>query len=307
MTGFYGDNQNALWVDETEDFMLTDINDDALLVDEADVPMEESLLVEEDTADYASLIPGSDVEYVEDEEVEEKSQDWVNDGNHAAFVDYVKDKVKKVPRHSGETISGCERAKAFLGKLDNEISKAMRSDFEGVIDESEIDQLRKSINDMTDRLEKQIKKLKVNGKTADLNVRLVSEGSCTKCDSSVPMWHDTTNNRMVCLHCEADSHADSENRIEKTATTPVLNVYMTPFERAIVGILINSKVSAGRNIEETYLKLKNKYNFNPREELSIQQLVADYGYPVLKDRGLLNEPADSAAGDGIELLTQYHA
>lgn len=308
MTGFYDNDQNALWVDEAEDFLLSDLNDDALLVDEADVPMEESLLVEEDAADYAALIPGSDIEYVDDEEVvEEAPKDWANDGNHAAFVDYVKDKMKKIPRHSGETISGCERAKAFLNKLDNEISKAMRSDFEGVIDEGEIDALRKSITDMTERLDKQIKKLKASGKTADLNVRLVSEGSCSKCESNVPMWHDTEKNTMVCLHCEANEHSGAENRIEKQATTPVLNVYMTPFERAIVGILINSKVSAGRNIEETYLKLKNKYNFNPREELSIQQLVADYGYPVLKDRGLLNEPADPAAGDGVDFQTQYHA
>jgi len=308
MTGFYDNDQNALWVDEAEDFLLTDLNDDALLVDEADVPTEESLLVEEDAADFAALIPGSDVEYVEDEEVvEEAPKDWANDGNHAAFVDYVKDKMNKIPRHSGETISGCERAKAFLNKLDGEISKAMRSDFDGVIDESEVDKLRKSLTDMMDRLEKQIKKLKASGKTAELNVRLVSEGSCNKCESNVPMWHDTENDTMVCLHCEANEHADAENRIEKVATTPVLNVYMTPFERAIVGILINSKVSAGRNIEETYLKLKNKYNFNPREELSIQQLVADYGYPVLKDRGLLNEPADPASGDGIDFQTQYHA
>lgn len=308
MTGFYDEDQNTLWVDEAEDLVLIDQNDNSLLVDEADVPMaDESLLVEEDVEDYAAYVPGSDMEFVEEEEVvEEAPGDWANDGNHAAFVDYVKDKMRKIPRHSGETISGCERAKAFLNKLDNEISKAMRSDFEGVIDEGEVDNLRKSINDMTERLEKQIKKLKANGKTAHMDVRLVAEGSCQECESEVPMWHDTANNRMVCLHCEADAN-NTDERIEKTATTPVLNVYMTPFERAIVGILVNSKVSAGRNIEETYLKLKNKYNFNPREELSIQQLVADYGYPVFKDRGLLNEPADPAAGDGIDFATQYHA
>lgn len=307
MTGFYGDD-NALWVDEAEDFVLTDLGDDSLMVDESDVPMEEPLLVEEDDADMAALtIPGSEVQFVEEDEVQEKPKDWANDGNHAAFVDYVKDELTKIPRHSGETIPGCERAKAFLKKIDNEISKAMRSDFGGVIDEGEIDKLRKSIDDMMDRLEKQIKKLKGSGKTADLNVRLVSEGSCKKCESNVPMWHDVSGDRMVCLHCEAAEHSNDDSRIEKTATTPVLNVYMTPFERAVVGIMINSKVSAGRNIEETYMKLKNKYNFNPREELAIQQLVADYGYPVFKDRGLLNEPADPAAGNGVDFATQYHA
>lgn len=305
MTGFYNDEQDAFWVDESDDFAFTDLADDVLIVDDAD-DEESYMLVEEDLTDYNSYIPGTDnVQYVEDEVAEEAPKNWENDGSHSEFVSYVKDKVTKVPRHSGETIPGCERAKAFLKKVDLEISKAMRSDFEGVIDESEIDGLRKSIDDMMDRLEKQIKKLKTNGKTASADVKLVSEGSCNSCDSNVPVWHDVANDTTVCLHCEANE--DSDAKMEKVAGTPVLNVYMTPFERAIVGILINSKVSAGKNIEETYLKLKNKYNFNPREELSIQQLVSDYGYPSFKDRGLLNEPSDPSSGDGVDLGTQYYA
>ena len=160
------------------------------------------------------------------------------------------------------------------------MSKAMRSDYDAVIDEGEVDGLRKNIGDMMERLEKQIKKLKGSGKTASLETRLVSNGHCEKCASVAPIWHDTHNDKLVCLHCEAE--ATRNDNIEKTAGTPVLNVYMTPFERAVVGIMVNSKVSAGRNIEETYEKLKNKYNFTPREELAIQQLVADYGYPVYR-------------------------
>lgn len=311
MTDFYGDEQNAMWVDEDIDFVLQDA--DSMLVDESDVPDVGVLLVEEDDEDdresaLSIIVPGSDVEFVEEDEVEEdEAKDWANDGEHSVFVDYVKDELKKIPRHSGETISGCERAKAFLKKLDGEISKAMRTDFTGAIDEVEIETLRKSIDDMSERLEKQIKRLKGSGKTASLDVQLYSEGSCNKCESHVPVWHDVNNDKLVCLHCEAEEADTPEGRLEKTATTPRLNVYMTPFERAIVGIMVNSKVSAGRNIEETYVKLKNKYNFTPREELAIQQLVADYGYPVFKDRGLLNEPADPAAGDGVDFATQYNA
>jgi hypothetical protein len=235
----------------------------------------------------------------------EKETDWLNDQDHGRFLAYVKDKITKIPKHSGETIPGCERAKAFLKSIDNEISKAMRTDLEGIIDEQEIDALRKEIENMVERLDKQIKKLK-GTKKASLDVRLISEGKCNKCNNNAPMWHNVYENKMVCMHCEAEE-ARNNDTIEKTAGTPILNVYMTAFERGIIGIIINSTISGGKNIEETYMRLKNKYNFTPREELAIQQLVADYGYPVYKDRGLINEPSDPATGDGVDWQTNYQA
>lgn len=323
MTSFY--NDDTFWVDDLEDGTLySDYSDDSDVLlevleeedhphDEPEGGSQEPLVVSEDDVGSPDImiveevkVPGSDALFRErdDEPEEEEPKTWKEHGEHSKFIDHVKDQMKNIPRHSGETVSGCERAKAFLKSLDSEISKAMRSDLKGVIDESEIDKLRSSVDDMMDRLEKQIKKLKASGKTADMNVRLVSEATCQKCASVAPVWHDTENNKLVCLHCEAETKREG---LEKTATTPVLNVYMTPFERAVVGIMVNSKVSAGRNIEETYDKLKNKYNFTPREELAIQQLVADYGYPVYKDRGLLNEPHDPASGDGIDFMTNYYS
>ena len=244
----------------------------------------------------------------EEDKVDDKPKDWEKGHNHSQFVSYVKDKMKKGPKHSGETIPGCERFKSFLKSIDNEISSAMRSDLDGVIDEHQIDAMRKEIEKMVERLDHQINKLKKKTKKADLNVRLVSEGQCEKCQSVAPMWHDIENNKMVCMHCESEAEAPSDSdQLEKKANTPVLNVYITAFERAIVGTIVNSAVSAGRDIEETYERLKNKYNFTPREELAIQQLIADYGYPTYKDRGLLNEPSDPSSDDGIDWMTQYHA
>lgn len=288
-------------VDEAQDFVFDNLEDFVVDEDEASVP--EMFVVEED--DQPAMVPGSEVMFVEEDErqVEEKQTDWANDKDPKQFVAYVKYKLTKIPKHSGETIPGCERAKAFLKSLDSEISKAMRMDLDGIIDETEIDTIRKQIEDMVDRLDKQIKKLK-GTKKADLKVRLVSEGHCPKCDSNAPMWHDVATDTMICMSCDSSA---SEDGLEKTAATPVINVYVSAFERAIVGTMVNSKVSAGRNIEETYERLKNKYNFTPREELAIQQLVADYGYPVYKDRGLLNEPSDPASGDGVDWQTNYYA
>lgn len=316
MSDFY-DTQEIMMVDE-EDFVLdtghfleyTEEEDQAQ--DEIDVVEEiaqEDLVLDdpiivEDEQDGVMIPGSSQFLQEEEEEVEQKAKDWANDKDHTQFVDYVKDKIQKIPRHSGETIPGCERAKAFLKAIDSEISKAMRTDLEGVIDEQEIDKIRKDIEDMIERLNKQIKKL-TGKKKADLNVRLVSEGHCDKCDATVPMWNDITNDKLVCMGCE--NELDGGETIEKVAGTPVINVYVSAFERAVVGTMINSKVSAGRNIEETYEKLKNKYNFTPREELAIQQLIADYGYPVYKDRGLLNEPSDPASGDGVDWMTNYQA
>lgn len=305
MSEFY-DVQDTMVIDEADDFM----DDECMVVDECDVPDQEYFVVEDMSAidEYSpQYIPGTDsVEYVEDEPEEQQAKDWANDGDHGQFVSYVKDKLTKIPKHSGETIPGCERAKAFLKSIDNEISKAMRTDLSGTIDEQEIDMLRKKIQDMIDRLDKQIKKLSGSNKRASLDIRLVSEGHCDTCNSTSPMWHDVKNNSMVCMSCNASNNG-TEDSIEKTAGTAVINVYVSAFERAIVGTIINAGVSSGHNIEETYTKLKDKYDFTPREELAIQQLVSDYGYPVFKDRGLLNEPSDPSSPDGVDWITNYYA
>lgn len=305
-------------VNDAEDFVMDDLVSD-LLVSEEEMNLEEPLVVSEDAADDAAMgpvadlvvnevdvVPGSDMPFLPEQKVEDKPKDWANDGDHGQFVQYLKDKIQKVPRHTGKTVPGCERALSYLKSLDNEISKAMRSDLDGKIDEAEIDGLRKKISDDCERLEKHIEKLRGTLKKGDVEVRMVSTGQCEQCEAVTPLWHDTANDRMVCLHCNADT-ASGSDEIKKEAGTPILNVYLTAFERAIVGTIINSAVSAGNNIEETYHLLKNKYNFTPREELAIQQLIADYGYPIYKDRGRLNEESDPAAGDGVDWVTNYHA
>jgi len=304
MPGLY-DIQNSIMVDEAEDFIFDNLEDFVVDEDEAHGP-DTQFVVEEEEEDIQNFLAGSNHVFVEDEPEVERTKDWETDGAHGQFTMYLKDQLTKVPRHSGETVPGCERAKSFLRSLDNEISKAMKSDLGGDIDEHEIDGLRKGIEDMIDRLEKQLKKLS-GTKRAAMDVKLVSEGHCDKCNSTAPMWHDVSHDKLVCMSCDSSVMKEGGSGLDKTAATPTLNVYVSAFERAIVGTMINSKVSAGRNIEETYDKLKNKYNFSPREELAIQQLVSDYGYPVYKDRGLLNEPSDPASGDGVDWLTNYQA
>lgn len=307
MPDFYADDMFE--IQEADEFYVDEDSfeeDFSFYVDEEDNMEDNVLEVDEsdDLAMYSKMLPGSDYaleDNAEDVE-EEKDTDWPNDRDHSKFIVYLRDKMKKVPRHSGRTVPGCERAISYLKSLDSEISQAMKSDLEGVIDEQECDSYRVMIMDGVQKLEDHVKRLRKN---ASLGYRLVAKGECNKCGSGSPMWLDAEAGEEVCLNCNASAGQDES--LTKEAATPVINVYITPFERAIVGTMINSKVQAGRNIEETYNHLKNTYNFSPREELAIQQLVADYGYPVFKDRGRLNQKFDHSAGDGIEFQTNYYA
>jgi hypothetical protein len=76
----------------------------------------------------------------------------------------------------------------------------------------------------------------------------------------------------------------------------------------VVGTLINATVSGGRNLEELFEKLKKKYSLNEREQLAVQQILADMGYPVFKDRARVGEDEDPTDSDEPrEWQTQYHA
>ena len=281
--------------------------EDLMVFEEETEPQDTVEVFEEPKPEITEYVPGSNTPFVEvtEDEVEQKAEDvetdWEHDQDHSKFLKYFDSKVKNIPRHSGNTVLGCERAISFLKAVLNELSKALRSDLDGKIDEQAAEDRHKDAQNMIDRLEQQVSKLKGVGKVAELEVRLVSEGHCDVCNSEVPMWHDVVNEEVVCLKCNA------EKGLEKTATVPKINVYVSAFERAVVGTIINSTVSAGRNIEETYVHLKNKYNFTPREELAIQQLVEDYGFPIFKDRGRLNENSDPASNEGKDWAAQYYA
>ena len=72
--------------------------------------------------------------------------------------------------------------------------------------------------------------------------------------------------------------------------------------------MINGKVSGGRNMEELYAEAKKKYSLNDREELEILAILADFGYPIFKDRLRLGDKEDPSRDEGFgEWQSQYHA
>lgn len=53
-----------------------------------------------------------------------------------------------------------------------------------------------------------------------------------------------------------------------------------PFVMAIARMCINAKVTNGKDIEDIYQKLHQKYGMNEREKLEVLQVIADMGYPI---------------------------
>ena len=253
------------------------------------------------------LVPGSTTQMLDDKPIAPKETNWADDGDHSKAIEHLEMAFNNIPKHSGETISGCERAKSYIkSAIKNEALKMLRTDIHGKIDEQKIEAILKKADDMIERLDIQIQKLR-GGKKASVDVKLYSSGSCEKCGYTAPMWHDLENDRLVCMKCEAVTDTDG---LEKTAGTAVIRVFMTPFEAAIARTIVNAAVSGGKDIEEMYNHLKDKYKLTDREELAIQQIIADMGFPLggNKDRANINDPkAVNDSNKVSELMTNYYA
>jgi len=223
--------------------------------------------------DNGMHLPGAENSAL-DEEVDQEpavETDWENDRDTSKFIDYLRNAWANVPKHDGNSISGCERAYIYLNKLSREISEAIRKD-EGSLDPyiDEIEQYRVKILTGMQALSDRQKKLKKE---------------------------------------LMDKKADVKPGFNKEGTYPHLQVVITPFERAITGILINSVISAGHPFEDVYEYLKNKFELTPREELSILQTAVDMGFPIFKDRGLMggDETDGTKDGQSLDFIKNYFA
>lgn len=240
------------------------------------------------------MLPGASEPIFEEEPQEEEADDeeietnWADDGDTSKFMDFLRSAFDSIPSHSGNSISGCERALAYLNKLNREISKAIRTDennsLDGHLDEVE-DYRVKTLQGMV-ALKKRI---------GDLKRKVKEEGSQMSSLASEDietMIKESINNE----------------ELVKEAKSGKLQVVITPFERAITGILINSVVSAGHPFEDVYDYLKKKFDITEREELAILQIVMDMGFPIFKDRGTIGESGDGEReGHGVDFIKTYFA
>jgi len=234
----------------------------------ADPELEADPLVEEvsSAADSVRMLPGSTLSLADDddepEEVDDSPGTWRDDGDVRSFMEYISRAYDDIPAHKGDMI-GSEVAINYLKGLDREISKALTLDKNYVLDAGKLDGLRVNMmNDMM-TLKNHIKKLQ----------RKIREQHGKKASDGTPM-----------------KVAGSDVEFTKEATVARPQLVITPFERAISGMIVNAVVSSGKSFEDVYEVLKEKYAFTNREELAVMQLVADMGYPIFKDRGSIGEP-----------------
>lgn len=225
-------------------------------VDEAQDEIEEYL--EEAAGEYGEetkikeLVPGSQATVLKEEDVEPiKETTYEEDGDLSKFMEYiVKQYPANIPSHDGTSVLGCEKAMSFLTSLSREILKNIKLDVDDNLDVVSLEKINNSILADILKLKEHVKNLKKKIKNA--------------------------------------SNRDEMIKLAATPNNVVISV--TPFIRAICGILINSCVSAGKPFEEVYEYLKSKYEIKPREELEILQTLMDFGQPIFKDRGSLPIP-----------------
>ena len=129
-------------------------------------------------------------------------------------------------------------------------------------------------------------------KTIEANV-----DTCPTCN--IRLWA-ASDSLMECIACDEVY----TRKIVKEATTAKIQMVVSTFERAIAGIIVNSVVSQGRNAEQTYAALKDQYKFSSRDELGIQQLLQDMGYPVARN---FMGAVDNVDGKSVEFATNYSA
>jgi hypothetical protein len=271
-----------------------------------------------------NIIPGADLLIVlpdEESEADDKRETtWEDDSDHSKFIAYLERKLGMIPRHSGTTTVGCERAIAYLRKLDREISRAVQTDENNVIDEEAAEEIRDKISDFIDKLDSAYDKLqskrtsrmkkKSSVRIGNTVVARIKDGQdigyYIPCD-----FGDGEELLRVAVEEPTDGQVQTfavgeDASMVKEATAKIY-LFEDPFLHAITRLLINSHVSAGRDIEQSYEKLKEKYDFTPREELSIQELLRLKGFPVFKDMGRLGEDQDPSDGKGVDFSTVYQA
>lgn len=195
---------------------------------------------------------------VRQEQSLDEEEGWRSSKDPKLFMPFLQDEIRRIGNpHQWRTKSERERGLAQLKKLDHFISEALRNDHESVLDVPAIDALRNQLERHIDECEIALEGIQ-NMKKQRRRMR----------------------------------RGEEELDMVKEAGTPHFNgisIYITPFERAIVGALINGTVSGGRNMEELYEDVKKKYDLSPRESLSIFQILVDFGYPTFKDRLRLGE------------------
>lgn len=195
------------------------------------------------------------------------------------FVVWVKDRFSDIPSHSGYDHSGIERAVSYLEKLHKEVSGAMRSDVNGVLDANEIADVHQKIEEGIEKLIERAEKIKRSKRK-------------TKKSSADESQEDL-------IVKEAQKVFGVQNGV--VITVPI-------FISSLARALVNGTVSAGHDLEHSYDVVVKKWKLTDREKMELIQLLQDMGMPMIRDRSLLPEDGlDPSSSDNIDFSSNYQA
>jgi hypothetical protein len=206
--------------------------------------------------------------------------DWSKHGPHG-FVSWVKERLSSVPKHSGYDSAGLERAMAYMERLDNEISKAMRMDLDGELDANKIESVRSELDEGLSRLQSRLDKVKDSKKSSKKRKK------------------------------SADYEMDEDGFVkEAQKIIGVSGVYITVplLISRIARVCINGTVSAGHDIEDLYNRQVKKWSLTEREQAETMQLLFDMGYPLRQDRGFMpDDDLEVSDSDNMDWAANYKA
>jgi len=211
---------------------------------------------------------------------DQKPKGWRNTKDVKEFMDFLQVEMARIPDMSKArgNQSLMERSLGQWKSLDGHCSHALRGDYDGTLDVDRLDKARKFIETVVDQLEDALHGMSSMRKTRRQQRR---------------------------------RGEDVLDGMTKEATAPHFNgiqMVITPFQRAIVGSLINGTVSGGRNMEELYSEATKKYKMDDREQLEILAILADFGYPIFKDRLRVGDSEDPSRDEGFgEWQSAYNA
>lgn len=278
-------------VETVEDFDKQ-VEDDEVLVtipDEYELVDNEGEVVEEDEVENGvkeyvfklQEVPGAESETddedepVEEEKVVTETQKEIDDWNwehHGVgkFLDWLEQRFKSIPAHSGKDTTGIERALAYFKRLDGEISRAMSKDYKREIDAAKAEEARSEIVNgmerLLDRLEKlNSKKFKKSKKKAELETELVKKASPVNGGQVTSVPYLISNIARAC---------------------------------------INAAIKSGKDIEDIFSKLAKEYSLDKREKFQVAMLIRDMGFPMLVDRVNYGEDIVPTTGPS-EFITNY--
>ena len=202
------------------------------------------------------------------------------------FIDWIKDRYAKMPKHTGYDVGGLERAVSYLQHLDAEIGKAIRGDIDGHLDAKEVDEIRSQVEKGCNMIEKRLENVKnarKNNKTASFEdiIEIVKQA-------------------------EADQDAGIVKEARGFTMHSGIQVTVSLFISTLARMCINGSVSAGHDIEDLFEKACEKFKLEEREKYELRQLISDMNYPIRFDRmSLVGEEVDESSSDNGDWMANY--